>query len=142
MHRRRRALWLDALCKDHVAPFAKDVTAGLLEQDAKRQQRRLVHAGLVDVVDLCRRAAPTAPHAPVESSSVAVDRLEQVALGQDAVAAAVGEMPLICVVDVVLGVPRRGVLATEEHLVWPIICFAERVLGDGGRSAAAFAALA
>lgn len=66
---------LDALCEDHVSPLAQDVAAGLLEQDAKREQGRLIHAGLVNMRTLRRHVAST-PHTPVEPPRVAVDGFE------------------------------------------------------------------
>lgn len=100
------------LGEDQIAAAAEDLPAGLLEEDPKRDERRLVHATLIRTAAAATAAVPCV----VKGARVAVDGLEEVALWKHALAAT-GEPPLVGVVDVVLQVAPGGVLATKEDLV-------------------------
>lgn len=103
------------LGKNQVAPLSQDVHAGLLEQDSKGEQGGLVHAPLVDGSVPSDTARPEpGGRCRVEPAGIAVDGLQQVPLGK-MTAPAVRKV-LVGPVDVVFGVARRGVLASEQGL--------------------------
>lgn len=114
---------LHALGKDQVAIPAQALPRSFLQQDAKRQQRSLVQAPLVDASSRPGDGGTSNPlggivAAPaqrlVEVARVAVHGLEHVAVRQH-VAAALGKV-LVRKVQVLLCVALRRVLALEEDL--------------------------
>lgn len=101
---------LDALSEDEVAASTEDLLAGLLEQDAKRQERRLVH----DSLGRARVGGGLAAKVlgAVEGARVAVDGFEQVALWEDALAGP-GQVSLVRIVNVVFEVAFWCALSSE-----------------------------